>query len=139
MLPHFRPVVALVGLYAAGLALVGLWPQTVDDDLDVAGLAPFRRLTETLGLTVYQGYDVVEFTANVLLFVPLGAFLMLMMRTASLWHALIAGAVVSALIELLQHLLRPDRVASWPDVVANTIGAGLGAGVVLVARRRAGA
>jgi VanZ family protein len=51
-------------------------------------------------------------------------------------HATVAGAAVAALIELLQFLARPERLASVQDVVANTLGAAAGAGVVWAVRRR---
>ena len=126
----------MAAVYAIGLALVGMWPHTVDENVDAAGFPPVRWTTETLGLTPWQGYEVVQFSANIALFVPLGAFVLLLWHLAGLVQATLAGAAVSSLIELLQHLVRPERIASLQDVVANTIGAAVGAGLVWVVRRR---
>jgi glycopeptide antibiotics resistance protein len=122
--------------YAFGLALVAMWPHPVDDDLDIAGIPPVRWTTEALGLTPLQGYEVVQFSANVALFVPLGAITVLVWRRVGVVPATAIGAATSALIETLQHLIRPERIASLQDVVANTIGAAVGAGAVWWVRRR---
>src|SRR5207253_10075053 len=117
------------------LALVGMWPHPVDDHIDVAGFLPVRWTTGALGLTPVQGYEVVQFAANVALFVPFGA-LLLIWRNVTVAYATAAGAAASVVIELLQHLVRPERIASVQDVWANTLGAAVGAGVVWVVRRR---
>jgi glycopeptide antibiotics resistance protein len=122
-------------MYMIGLALVGMWPHPVDERVDVTALPPVRWTTDALGLTPVQGYDIVQFAANVALFVPFGVLLLLMWRRAGLVHATIAGAAVAALVELLQYLTRAERLASELDVVANTLGAAIGAGVVRVVRR----
>jgi glycopeptide antibiotics resistance protein len=126
----------LVAIYALGLALVGLWPHPVDEKVDVTAWPPVRWSTYALGLTPVQGYDVVQFAANVALFVPLGVLVLLMWRRVGVLQATVASAAVAALIELLQYLVRPERLASLLDVVANTLGAAIGAGMVWVARRR---
>jgi glycopeptide antibiotics resistance protein len=126
----------MAGLYALGLALVGMWPHTVDENVDVIGFPPVRWMIETVGLTPWQGYEVVQFAANIVLFVPFGALVLLIWRRAGVLHAIAAGAAVSAVIELLQHLVRPERFASVQDFWANTLGTAVGAGVVWVVRRR---
>lgn len=50
------------------------------------------------------------------------------------WTAL--GFCFSVAVELVQGVLLPDRQASFSDIVANTMGALLGALVALVLRRR---
>jgi len=76
-----------------------------------------------------------EALANVALFVPLGLLLPLATR-ARPWSAVPTGAALSTLIELTQLAFLPHRFATVQDVVLNTLGAALGAGVVLVARAR---
>ena len=126
----------VAAIYALALSLVGMWPHPVDEDVDVAGFPPVHWTTDALGLTPVQGYEVVQFAANILLFVPFGALVLLMWHRAGVVHATVAGAAAAALIELLQFLARPERLASVQDVVANTLGAAVGAGVVWVVRRR---
>jgi glycopeptide antibiotics resistance protein len=132
---RLRLAATVAAVYALGLALVAMWPHPVDDDIDVAGFPPLRWTTETLGLSPFQGYEVVQFSANVVLFMPLGALVLLVWRRAGVVYATLAGATVSTLVELLQHLVRPERIASVQDVLANTIGAAAGAGAVWVLRR----
>jgi glycopeptide antibiotics resistance protein len=129
--------VTVAATYGVGLALVGMWPHPIDDSIDVAGLGPVRWTIDMVGLTAYQGYEVVEAAANVLLLVPFGMLVLLVWRNATVLQATVAGVAVSTLIELLQHLVRPGRIASVQDVVANTIGTAMGAGVVWAVRRRA--
>jgi glycopeptide antibiotics resistance protein len=62
---------------------------------------------------------------NVVLFVPLGAFAVLLTRWAWWWVTL-GAAMVSGVIELSQWVWL-SRVADWNDVGANTLGAFLGA------------
>jgi glycopeptide antibiotics resistance protein len=126
----------VAAMYVLGLSLVGLWPHPVDGAVDVAGLPPVRWTTDALGLTPIQGYDVVQFAANVLLFVPFGVLVLLLWRRANVLQATAAGAAVAVLIELLQLLVRPERLASVQDIVANTAGAAAGAAAVRVARSR---
>ncbi len=130
------PTLVVAAAYVIALALVGMWPHTIDENLDVTAFPPVRWMTAAFSLTVAQGYDVVQFVANVMLFVPLGVLALRLRRSTGLFHATVAGAAVSGLIELLQHWLRPERFASLLDIVANTLGASLGAGAVLLWSRR---
>lgn len=65
---------------------------------------------------------------NVLLFVPIGALLALAMRGAWWWATLVA-ALLSTAAELTQWQWL-ERQGQWQDVVANTVGALLGAWAV---------
>jgi len=72
---------------------------------------------------------------NVVLFVPLGALFVLLTRRPW-WLATALAAAGSLTIETVQWLWL-DRQGTWADVVANTLGAAIGALVVsLVGRRR---
>ncbi len=67
----------------------------------------------------------VDLLLNVLLFVPLGVGLTL--ARFSVRRALVLAALLTFLIELLQMKVVPGRDASLGDVLANTLGGGLGA------------
>ena len=123
-------------MYVLGLSLVGLWQHPVDGKVDVVGQPLVQWMTGALGLTPVEGYNIVQFAANVLLFVPFGVLVMLMWRRATVLRATAVGAAVAVLIELLQLLVRPERLASLQDVVANTFGAAVGAAAVWVVRSR---
>lgn len=131
------PLLLIAMAYAAGLALLvfGPWGDALNratvwlyvffrTDVPVA---PAGALPEHYGVVL-----------NVLLFVPLGAALVLVLSRAWWWVTLLA-AVTSGTIEVVQGLWL-DRIASWWDVAANTAGALVGAVTVSLlarARRRA--
>ncbi len=81
-----------------------------------------------------------EFAMNAVIIapVPFLGYLLFPKYSWRDWTAL--GFVGALMVEILQGLLLPERNASWTDVVANTLGALLGAGLAevsrLLARRR---
>lgn len=127
--------VALLVLYAAGVAYVVFWPTPVDSKSDVL------RIIATLhdyGLPRSIGYPQIEFFGNVAMFVPLGVLLGLTMGPHWWWLAVLACIGFSTSIEVLQYLFLPERFATYRDVVANSFGGALGtivAGAVYSARR----
>ena len=70
------------GLYGAALILVGLWPNHIDEDINVIGWAPVQWMIRHFDLTPAEAYNGVEFGANVVLFVPLGLLAMVWSRTS---------------------------------------------------------
>ncbi|OII00644.1 hypothetical protein BIU89_05500 [Curtobacterium sp. MCBA15_005] len=121
--------------YGVALALVGFWGSPVD-----AGGGPW--LTRALAVAHRHGlperidYAAVESLANVVYFVPLGLLVVLLAGARWWWAAIAAGLVVSTCIETGQALFLPARTATIDDVVANGVGAVLGAvvGVLLLSR-----
>ncbi|AIY03641.1 hypothetical protein ART_4042 [Arthrobacter sp. PAMC 25486] len=84
----------------------------------------------------FINYNFVEFSANVVMFVPMGLFASAYFKKARV--GIFVGTLGSCLIELAQALLLPERFASGLDVLANTMGAALGALIyVLMVRRSA--
>lgn len=118
----------LLALYAAALALIAFWPTPVDRG--ATGL-----LREIARVVPLLSYDVVEFTANIALFVPLGVLLALALPRRRVLVLPIALVVTSA-IEVGQAVFLAERTASVRDVVANTAGAGLGLLLAVIAERR---
>ena len=84
------------------------------------------------GVDIGNGW--IEFAANVLLFGPLGFLLALLFRHP--WWGTALAIALSAAAELGQIVI-PSRVASLRDVLANALGAVIGAAVawLLVLRR----
>lgn len=131
---------AAAALYVGAILLVAAWPTPVDASLGVRDSWPVGLLASVLDLSRSQGYAVVEAAANVVLFVPLGWFgVVLLPRLGWVWVVLGASAV-SVLVETGQGLFSPNRFATLADVVANTTGALVGAlaAVLLVRRARGG-
>ena len=83
------------------------------------------------GLLIGVGYDDIEFLANIGMFVPLGVLAILVKRA---WWVLPLGTALSGFVELYQALLLPGRVGEWRDVLSNSIGFVVGAGIVLLVR-----
>ncbi len=134
-----RVRVALVASYAVALAVLVLGPW---------GWA-LNRLTVSLYVQFRYDWPIApDWVApedygvllNVLLFVPLGA-LVVLLTGRPWWWVSAAAALVSGLVELAQWQWLA-RVSSWTDVLANAVGALVGAvAVSLLARpgsRRAG-
>jgi glycopeptide antibiotics resistance protein len=79
--------------------------------------------------------DRVEFVVNIGVIVPAAA-LGSVVWPRTTWRDWTAyGFLFSATIELVQGLLLPTRYPEFDDIVANTLGACIGAALVLVIRR----
>jgi uncharacterized membrane protein YccC len=117
-------------VYALAAAVILLTPLSYGAMID--GIDKWLR--QDLGLTFF-GAGWVEFTGNVLLFVPLGFFVTLFFSRP--WVGAVLGMVISAGVEIVQIVI-PHRHASLRDVISNTIGAAIGAFIawLIVLRRR---
>lgn len=84
--------------------------------------------------TSWITYSAVEFTANILMFVPIGLFLLLLFGRRFWWLAILVGFTLTVGIETTQ-LYIPGRVSDIRDIISNTTGAvaGVMAGLVLTA------
>ena len=79
-------------------------------------------------------YDALEFTANIGMFVPIGALIAILSR--HWWIGVVAGLALTCGIEFTQQFL-PARFPDVRDIVANSLGALIGvAGVALFRRKR---
>ncbi|MBW8172589.1 VanZ family protein [Ornithinimicrobium sp. Arc0846-15] len=67
---------------------------------------------------------------NCLIFIPAGAFLSLALPRLRWWHVAAAGFGLSLSVEVAQWALLPGRSPEVIDLVANTLGAALGAVIV---------
>ena len=126
-----RGAFVLAAAYLVALALIAFWPTPVDR-------GAHRPITTVLahlhahGAPAWFNYALVEFTANIALFVPVGLLGVILLGSARWWMAILAGFAASSLIELGQLIFPPSRYATIMDVIANTSGALLGAILALV-------
>ena len=126
-----RGAFVLAAAYLVALALIAFWPTPVDR-------GAHRPITTVLahlhahGAPAWFNYALVEFTANIALFVPVGLLGVILLGSARWWMAILAGFAASSLIELGQLIFLPSRYATIMDVIANTSGALLGAVLALV-------
>ena len=129
------PIAAALAVYTAFVLVVTLTPRMPGTSsialLVNAALAELR----SRGLLVGVEYDTVEFFANIGMFVPLGVLTAVLLPRRARWVLLFAGTAFSGFIELYQLLLLPGRVGEWRDVLSNSLGFLLGAGVVAIIRR----
>ncbi len=86
------------------------------------------------GVPAWFGYRKLEFSANILMFVPVGFFVGLLLPLRRAWIGGFAGMSFSVLVEVLQYLVLPERFASVLDVLANTMGGWIGIGVAVLTR-----
>ncbi|PYI37599.1 VanZ family protein [Arthrobacter psychrolactophilus] len=130
---HHRIAMAAAILYLLAVLLVVFWPTPVDRPASGTLNAVLSWLHRH-GTPRFIDYNFVEFTANIAMFIPMGLI-------ASIWFkngflGVIAGMLVSCLIELTQATSLPDRYATGLDILANSIGAGLGALAFYLGHRR---
>jgi hypothetical protein len=132
---HAKVLLAAYGVFLA-LALLSPASTLQSDAVRLLG-----QLLDHLGapeaLTIQPR---LEFIMNAVIIAPV-PFLGYLLFPKYSWRDWTALGFVGALtVETLQGLLLPERNASWTDVVANTLGALLGAGLAevsrLLARRR---
>lgn len=130
---------SLVVLVVAVLAVV-FWPSRPAGGAQ-NGLQDWFAQQHAAGtLPAWISFALVEFTANLLMFTPLGLLATLArplrgpLRSAAL--ALAGCAALSASIEMVQWLGFPDRTGDLRDVLANTLGALIGAAAAVTLMRR---
>jgi len=126
-----QPILAVVTfLY---LLLVG-WLTLGPQPLDASGRGFLHQLIRYISgdnKLDWITYALVEFTANIVLFIPVGVLFALMLGWRRWWLALILGVALTVSIEVAQ-LVLPDRVTDPRDVVSNSIGSTIGVAIVLV-------
>ena len=128
---HRHPLLTVLTLgYLAFVGWLTLTPQPIDAaDQETIGriLAALHRR----GLVESVDYDRLEFLANIGLFVPIGAFLVLLLG-ARWWWAAVAGCLaLTAFIESAQQAI-PGRGPDDRDLLANGLGGLAGVLVMLV-------
>lgn len=123
----------LLAPYLVALALIVFLPAR--DAGRVTGIVGWAAdLLVGWGVPREPAAVVLEFLANVALFVPFGLLLSVAVPSWSSWAISGLGFVVSIAIELVQ-LGIPSRFATVSDVVANTTGVAIGCTLVIWWRR----
>ncbi len=144
-----RWLAAAAVLYAAAVAIVLFWPVHVDGDGGLFRFDPVLDLLGRFGIPAWASYSALEFVSNAALFLPLGVLWVAGRRSLPVVLRIMTAGLLAAAIsvgaELVQRAFLDDRTMDPRDVVANTLGALIGAiAAVLVVRgvrraRRAGA
>ena len=137
MRPRRSTVTIVLAVYTA-LLLVALLAPTSDEQ---SGMVTWvGGVMADLGLPRWlSNYQRLEVVMNALIIAPV-SFLGSMLRPSISWRDWTAyGFAASMAVEAIQLTLLPGRQASFSDVVANTLGALLGAVAFQVGRAVTGA
>ena len=126
-----RVALWLGSLYLVALALIALWPTPVDRIANRHIVRILIKLHDH-GVPNWFSYALIEFSANIVLFLPVGMLGVILLRSARWWVAILIGFGASCLIELSQLVFLPSRYATPMDVLANTLGAAVGAVLALI-------
>lgn len=129
---NHKVAVILAVAYFATLAAIVFWPSPVDKPADETLLAVIAWLRGHGFPKWLVDYPTIESAANVALFIPFGAIVTLRLHSKLWWLCVPLAAAASAAIEWVQGKFLPERFASVGDILANTVGALLGALLVLV-------
>ena len=130
--PTRRLLVAALVVELLGIAWLVLNPSPAAPTGAVSrlsGILTFVGLPDWL-----VGSDQVEFGLNVVLFVPLTALAALLWSRIPTWGWILAGFATSSTLEWLQLTFLSGRSSTSRDIIANTLGAVLGAAAVALGR-----
>ncbi|MFT4259258.1 VanZ family protein [Microbacterium sp.] len=123
----------LLIVYVAFVLVVTMWPQPKQLEFDGIASRVLKAL-HNIGVPTWFGYDTLEFTANIAMFVPLGFLLGLALARKAWWVALFLIPAFSGCIEYVQGIALDQRVSTLFDVLANTIGGYIGLLLAMVLR-----
>ncbi len=129
-LPRIAVAVVLC-VYGAGVVANTVFPVTIGRGASDLPWTVFLHLTPLAGT---EPFDMLQ---NVVVFVPLGVLLPLVARVRSAGRVLLIGFLVSLFMEALQLLnavtASGGHVADVDDLLANTVGAPIGYGLLQAA------
>lgn len=123
----------LLVVYLGIVLAATMWPTPLDTGYESA----ITRVLDILhrhGVPEWFGYNKLEFSANIAMFVPLGFLVALTLPERAWWLVMLLIPGFSALIEFTQGQFLAARFASGWDVVANTAGGYIGAVVAYTLR-----
>ena len=124
-------------VYLVALGLIVFLPAPASGGV-TGVLGWMAELIGRLGAPVYETYVVLEFLANIALFVPFGLLVAVVFPRLRPLAITALGFATSVTIELVQILL-PTRFPTVSDVIANTLGAAIGCLVVAAVVKRSAA
>ena len=113
--------------------LATMWPTPLDQDYGAA-VDKFLAVLHRNGIPMWFGYNKLEFSANILMFLPLGFLIALLLPAKTWWLSLLICPAISIGIELTQSVALSARFATITDVIANSTGALVGILLAVVVR-----
>jgi hypothetical protein len=121
---------ALVAVLGLWVALAGLAELTLYGTQGI-GADPRLELDPLAGAWGWSGIAWRPVIDNVTLFVPIGAGLTAVLHRRPVAFPLLIAVSLSIAVETFQWLVPSGRIANTADVVANLVGAIIGAGLAL--------
>jgi glycopeptide antibiotics resistance protein len=124
-----RKPLAVTALLSYLIVLVGttLWPKPVDGEGLLAKItSEVLIFTSNISWLNWIQYNELEAIANVLLYIPLGIFLVIFAQRTRTWVLVLIPILVSLVAEGSQRLFLPDRYATINDVACNALGGLIG-------------
>ncbi|HTE62038.1 MAG TPA: VanZ family protein, partial [Solirubrobacteraceae bacterium] len=124
MFRHHPVLTVVTFVYLGVVGWITLGPQPLDEG---ANSLVWRLLDvfSRFSLTDWISYSLLEFWANVAMFVPVGLFFLMLLGRGRWWLAIVLGVLLTCGIELAQVYL-PGRVSDPRDILANSVGALIG-------------
>ncbi|MFE5672310.1 VanZ family protein [Agromyces sp. NPDC056523] len=134
-----RVWIALVTVaYSIGLGIVLFWPVHVDGEGGLIDPTWLLGILGSWGLSAAVRYPLVESAGNALMFLPLGALWIAWVRRPR-WRSVVAAMAIALAVSLAAEIVQarylPARTFDPRDMIANTVGAGMGAAITLLAVR----
>lgn len=123
----------LVAAYGLIVILATMWPTPLDQGFE-SSISRLLAVLHRNGVPEWFGYTKLEFSANVVMFIPLGFLVSMLLPVRVWWLALVICPGLSVAIELTQALALSARFATVSDVISNSIGALIGALVAIALR-----
>jgi glycopeptide antibiotics resistance protein len=119
--------------YVIIILFATMWPTPLDQGYGAA-IEKVLDVVHRNGVPQWFGYNKLEFSANVAMFIPLGFLAALLLPARIWWLALLICPALSIAIELTQATFLAARFATVTDVVSNSIGAVVGILIAVVLR-----
>ncbi len=122
---HRHPFLGLItGCYLVFVGWLTLTPQPIDAE-DVALIERALDALHRRGYAESLDYDRLEFLANIALFVPIGAFVLLLLGLRWWWVVVLGCLGLTSFIEAVQTRI-PGRYPDERDLFANSVGGLIG-------------
>lgn len=113
--------------YLAVLITASLWPTPVDSGGVISFLtSEILKACKNISWLNWVQYNQLEALANVVLYIPLGIFLVVLLPGVSILLLLITPLVVSGVVEELQRWFLPERYSTLDDLLHNALGGFIG-------------
>jgi len=120
-----------LALYGAVVLAVTLSPTPLDRGYETS-IAKVLSVLHNHGVPEWFGYNKLEFSANIAMFIPIGILVTLLLPSRAWALALLLCPALSVAIELTQAVALTARFATLADVAANSLGALIGIIVAVV-------